>query len=152
MAANPYVTTYDPKKVIVTFGGVPINGFASGTFISVAASAERYQRVTGADGEVSRAKSADNTHEVTITLLQASGSNQHLHDVEAMDRLADTGIRELSITDLNGETVMFWPEAWITGTPDLGFAAEQTDREWTLNTGQIAELNVGGNRRYRLGG
>jgi len=144
MAANPYVTTYDPRKVIVTFGGMPIGGFAGGTFINVTASADRFTKVVGADGEIARSKSADNTHEVTITLMQSSMSNRYLSTVEQLDKLASQGILPLTITDLNGGTLKFWPQAWITKDPDLGFAAELTDREWTFQTGQIAASNKDG--------
>ena len=143
MAANRNVTTYDPKKVIVTFGGMPISGFAAGTFINVTPSADRFTKVVGADGEVSRSKSADNTHEITITLLQSSLSNQYLSGIETLDKISSRGILPLTITDLNGLTIKFWPEAWISADPDLGYAAEQTDREWTFQTGQIAASNKG---------
>ena len=33
MAGNALVATYDPKKVIVTYGGIPIGGYAE-TFAS----------------------------------------------------------------------------------------------------------------------
>jgi len=140
---NRNVTTYDPKRVIITFGGIPISGFASGTFINATPSSDRFSKVVGADGEVSRSKSADETSEVTITLLQSSLSNQYLSGVESLDRLTDKGILPLTITDLNGGTLKFWPQAWITKAPDLGFAAEHTDREWTFNTGNVAASNTG---------
>ena len=143
MAANRNVTTYDPKKVIITFGGVPISGFAAGTFLNVTASSERFTKVVGADGEVSRSKSADETHEVTITLKQSSLSNQYLSGIETIDKLTSAGILPLTITDLNGGTLKFWPQAWISTDPELGYAAEQTDREWTFHTGQIGASNTG---------
>jgi len=143
MAANRNVTTYDPKKVIITFGGIPISGFANGTFINVTPSSDRFSKVVGADGEVSRSKSADNTHEVTITLLQSSLSNQYLSGIESLDRITSKGILPLTVTDLNGGSLKFWPQAWITTDPDLGYAAEQTDRVWTFNTGQVAASNTG---------
>ena len=59
MPANPLLTTYDPKRVIITFGGTPIGGYADGTFVDIAASSEAFTRKVGADGEVTRSKSAD---------------------------------------------------------------------------------------------
>ena len=51
------VRTYDPKAVAVLIGGVPIGGFADGTFISVERDNDTFQKVSGSDGIVSRAKS-----------------------------------------------------------------------------------------------
>ncbi len=138
------VKTYDPKKVIVTFGGVPITGFADGTFVQVDPNAESFTRKVGADGEVVRAKTNDNTHTVVITLQQSSASNSFLGNAYNTDKLTGAGMLPLSITDLNGGTIAFWPQAWIQTDPSWGYAKETTDRGWTLHTGQIATNAKGG--------
>jgi hypothetical protein len=122
---------------------MPISGFAAGSFINVTASASLYTKVVGADGEVSRSKSANYTHEITITLMQSSLSNQYLSSIETMDKLTGQGVLPFSMTDLNGGTLKFWPQVWIEKDPDLGYNAEQTDRVWTFHTGQIAASNIG---------
>ena len=66
--ARETVSTYDPKEVVVTFGAIPLDGYADGTFVEVAPAGEAFARHVGADGEVSRSKSNDNTHDVTLTL------------------------------------------------------------------------------------
>jgi len=139
-----FVKTYDPKKVIVTFGGVPLTGWADGTFIGVRGSAERFTKKTGADGEVARARSNDDTHEVTVTLMQSSPSNTYLSTVMNIDRLTNMGIRPLSITDLSGSSLFFWPEAWIKKDPDVDYAKEVGDRAWAFDTGQIGAQNING--------
>jgi hypothetical protein len=144
MPANPLATTYDPKKVIITYGGVPIGGFADGTFIQVDPNAEAFTKKVGADGEVAFSRSNDNTHTVAITLQQSSLSNQHLSTCKNVDKLTGLGMLPLSITDLNGGTLFFWPQARIVTDPSWGFAKENTDRAWTFSTGQIATQNEGG--------
>lgn len=136
--------TYDPKDVIVTFGGVSLSGFADGTFISVTASMERFQKVVGADGEVARGRSNDDTHEVTITLMQTSPSNDDLAAIAKSDRQSNDGVRALAIRDLGGNTLMFWPEAWVRQTPDIEFAKEVGERAWVFDTGQIAIEDISG--------
>ena len=138
MPANPLVTTYDPKKVIIIFGGVPIGGFADGTFIQVDPNAEFFAKKVGADGEVTRSMSNDNTHTVAITLQQSSLSNVYLSTCKSADKLTGLGMLPLSITDGNGATLMSWPQAWISTDPGWGYAKENTDRQWTFQTGQIA--------------
>jgi len=142
---NPLVTNFDPKKVIVIFGGVPIGGYADGTFIEISPNDEEgFKKVVGADGEVARSQSNDNTHKVVITLLQSSLSNQHLSIVHNADKASGKGIMPLTITDLNGGSLKHWPQAWIQGDPTEGFGKEIGERQWTFDTGQLAGGNVGG--------
>jgi hypothetical protein len=139
MPASPLVANYDPKKVIVTLGGVPFGGYADGTFISVAPNdADGFKKVVGADGEVCRAQSSDNTHTITVTLLMSSETNAYLSGIRNTDKLTGKSILPLSITDLSGSLVAFWPQAWIKGDPTWEFGKEVNERQWVLDTGQQA--------------
>jgi len=132
------VETYDPKKVIMTLGGVPITGYADGTFVQIDPNGDAFTKKVGADGEVVREKSNDNTHTIQITLLQSSDSNRYLQTVFKADKLTGRGMLPLSFTDLNTMEAKFWPQAWISIEPATGRAKETTDVQWTLQTGQIA--------------
>jgi len=136
--------TYDPAKVIITFGGMPITGFAEGTFVDVAPASKAFTRKTGADGEVVRSKSNNNCHDVTITLQASSLSNSYLTTMNLADRATGRGLLPLSITDLNGTALKFWPQAWVEVPDSWGYGAEATDRAWVFHTGQIAADVNGG--------
>lgn len=41
------VRTYDPKQVIITVGGIPMSGFADGTFLTVDRDDDQWAKVTG---------------------------------------------------------------------------------------------------------
>jgi hypothetical protein len=138
MAANPLVASYDAKKVIITLGGVPIGGYADGTFVQIDPNGETWTKKVGADGEVARSLSNDNTSTIQITLMQTSLSNHYLRTVMAADRLTGLGMLPLSFTDLNTMEVHFWPQAWVSTTPGTGRAKETTDTQWTIHTGQEA--------------
>lgn len=138
MPANPLVMSYDPKKVIITLGGVPISGYADGTFVQVDPNSETWTKKVGADGEVARALSNDNTSTIQITLMQTSLSNTYLRTVMSADRLTGLGMLPLSFTDLNDMEVHFWPQAWVSTTPSTGRAKDTTDVQWTIHTGQEA--------------
>jgi hypothetical protein len=145
MAGSPLVGNYDPKKVIAIFGGVPLGGYADGTFLEVAPNdADGFKKVVGADGEVARAQSSDNTHQITFTLLQSSASNAYLSGIRNTDKLTGHALLPLAITDGNGGLIGFWPQAWIHGDPTWGFGKELTERQWVLDTGQVAEDSKGG--------
>jgi hypothetical protein len=138
MPANPLVSTYDPKKVIITLGGVPISGYADGSFVQVDPNSETWTKKVGADGEVVREFHNDNTHTFVITLLQTSLSNAYLRTVKNADKLTGLGMLPLNFTDLNTMEEHFWPEAWVTTDPPVGRAKETTDTQWTIHTGQEA--------------
>jgi hypothetical protein len=143
--ANPLVTSFDPKKVIIIFGGMPIDGYADGAFAEIAAnSADGFTKQVGADGEVARAQSNDNTHSLTITLMQSSLSNQALSTIRNTDKLTGKSLLPLSITDMNGGSLFTWPQAWIHGDPTWGYGKELSERQWVLDTGQATATNFGG--------
>ena len=143
--ANPNVATYDPTEVIINFGGNIIDGYAEGTFVEITGGdADGFQRQVGADGEVARRFSADNTHTITITLMQSSLCNNILSSIRDEDKQTRKNIQPLTITDRNGETVVFWPEAWIHGDPPWAYAKEFTDRVWVIDTGQQGSNSKGG--------
>lgn len=133
------VKTYDPKKVIVTFGGNIISGYADGTFINVSSPSDTFTKKVGADGEIARGRSNDDTAEVTLTLMATSASNAYLDSIRRIDKATGAGVRALSIQDLSGTTIFFYPEAWIRKMPDTEYGKEVSDRVWVLDTGQPAE-------------
>jgi len=139
------VKTYDPKKVVVIFGGVPITGWADGDMISVSPNdGDGFKKQVGADGEVGRSQSSDNTHAVDFNLMQTSQANDHFSNVRNTDKLTGRAIQPLSITDLNGASLHFWPEAWIKGDPEWAYGKELKERKWTVDTGQEATDNKAG--------
>jgi len=141
---NPIITTYDPQKVIVTFGGTPLSGYAEGTFVGIARQAKSFTRKNGADGHVVRSKSANKCHDVTITLLQSSLTNDYLSTMEQLDNATGHNILPLTITDLNGTTLKFWPQAWVEEPDSWDYGGEVTDRAWVFHTGNISTNRSGG--------
>ena len=144
MAGNTLLLTYDPEKVIMTFGGTPLGGWADGTFISIAQASKAFTRKTGADGETVRSKSANKCNDVTVTLQQSSLSNNYLSAMNQADRANGHNLLPLSITDLNGVTLMFWPQAWVEVPDTWEYGGEVSDRAWVFHTGPIATDNRGG--------
>jgi hypothetical protein len=136
---NPLVSTYDPKKVILTFGATPISDYGEDSMIEVSRSSERFTRKEGADGAVVRSKKATDCHDVTITLLQTSLSNNVLSIQAAIDKETGTGMLPLTITDVNSGAVKMWPQAWVEMPQSETFAADVGERQWVFHTGNIAK-------------
>lgn len=146
------VKTYDPNNVQVIMGGVPITGFADGTFISVAFDEDLYTKTVGADGEVSRAKSNNQSATVALTLKQTSGSNDELSAFYQADQVSDSGVVPLMIKEIgSGRTLVFAQAAWVQKLPDVAYSKEVEDRNWTIATAQLKTF-IGGNAPSGSGG
>jgi len=133
------VRTYDPKQVVVVVGGVPLSGFADGTFISVERANDSFSKVSGADGYVSRSKSNDKSGSVTITLAQTSPSNDILQGFALADELTNNGVVPILVKDVGGRTTFVSAFGWIKKTPSAEFGKEISNREWVLD---VADLDV----------
>lgn len=142
--ADLTVRTYDPNQVIVTFMGVPITGFAEGTFVDIKPSGDAFTKSRGADGGIDRTNNNVFDYEVALTLKQTSPSNEVLSAALAADRLSNAGTGILVVKDNNGTSLFTAAQAWIRKEPDQPWAEKLGTREWTFDTGVAANL-VGGN-------
>lgn len=141
---NPAVKTFDPKMVVITFGAIPISGYAEGTFVSVSRSGDAFAKSKGAGGDVERINRNQGDFEVTVTLQQTAAVNAELSAVLAADQVTNAGVFPLTIKDLLGNTLFFAPQAWIKKDPDWEDGDDLNSRAWVFDTGISANL-VGGN-------
>ena len=137
------VKNYDPAAVRVTFAGIPISGFADGTFVAASRRNDTWSLVAGADGETARAKSNDRTGQVVFTLLQTSASNDLLSAKALTDELTGNGVGPILIQDLNGTTLLQGETAFVAKPADVTLAKEVEAREWTLLVDRL-NMTVGG--------
>lgn len=138
------VKTYNPKKVIVTFLGAQLSGFAEGSFVSVESN-DLFTKHIGSDGEGCRTQNADRSGSCTLTLMQSSASNDFLTAASLTDQRTSLGTGPLSITDGSGRTVVLAAEAWIAKRPNSEFSNEAGSREWRFETLDLSTDFVGGN-------
>ena len=141
---NVTVKTFDPKMVVITFGSIPISGYAEGTFVSVNRSGDAFAKRKGAGGDVERINKNQGDFEVTITLLQTTPTNKELSAVLAADQVTNAGVFPLTIKDMLGETLFFAPQAWIRKDPEWEDGDDLNSRAWTFDTGIGSNL-IGGN-------
>lgn len=137
------ISTYQPDFVTVAFRGVPITGFAPGTFVAAARNNDSWNLSVGSGGDATRAKSGDKSGRVTITLLGASKSNAALSAMARLDERFGTQIGPLSVKDLSGDDLVIAGAAWIVKPPDLEKSNEETNREWVFETANL-EIEAGG--------
>ena len=133
--------SYDPRQVRITYGGIPIQGFADGDIVTVAADADAVGAAQGADGEVVINRGPTRLHTVTIRLMQTSSSLSYLGG-EAVIQAAGAPPKPLVITDINTGSQTTFDLAWIKRVPDQSYGVEAGMREFAF--GGVPVINLVG--------
>jgi len=138
--------TIDPIDKKVTFGAIPITGFAEGKKVSAKLSEDDYKVISGTDGDVTRMRVRKDIGEVTVYLSQASVTNTALATVRAVDLATGAGVFPLTIIDKGGKTLIMASKAWIKKAPDLEETDNVETREWVFSVAGVRNtFFVGGN-------
>jgi len=131
--------TYDPRSVIVSIGGVPMSGYADGTFLTVDRDEDAFSKVTGADGYSTRVKSNNRGGSLTLTLKQSSPSNDVLSGFANLDELSNAGVVPVLVKDTSGNSIYFSATGWVKKYPSSEFGKELNNRDWVID---LAEMDV----------
>ena len=138
------VANYEPSRVIISVGGVNIDGFADGTFISAERTNDTFTKVTGADNRTTRIKQNDFSGTFTFTLLQSSLSNDVLTGFMVLDESTNDGVVPIIVKDLEGTTLLAAAQAWVRKPPVIEYSKDDSNREWMLDCGDM-DIFAGGN-------
>ncbi len=138
------VLTYDPKKVTLILGAKIISGFGDGTMITAERNEQAYMLKVGSSGEGTRAKNANKSGKVTVTLMQSSPSNDDISAIAAADELTGAGVVPLLLKDASGRTIISALSSWVQKYSNSEFAKEVTTRQWVIETDELLVF-VGGN-------
>ncbi len=140
------LTTYDPDDVSAVFAGIPIAGYADGTFVEIEQDEDDFSLTVGSDGEACRAKTNNRAASMTVTLLQSSATNDLLSAKRNADILTPSGdgIGAFMVKDNSGTTVCNAQKAWIVKPPAVVYSRGVEARAWTFKTDSM-DWFVGGN-------
>jgi len=149
--------SFDPAKVSVIIGGVEMSGFSDGTFIEVSVDGDDWELISGADGDVVRAKKQNRTSTLSLTLLQSSHCNDILSAWRIIDRTTLSGAVASLVRDRSGRTVISAAFSFILQPPTVSFSDGIERRTWNITMvdaslsastffvgGNIKNLTVGG--------
>lgn len=137
--------SYDPKLIVIIYGGMILSGYADGTFGAAKRASDKMTPVVSSDGKVTVVRSADDSGEITITLQASSLSNDYLSAKAVVQALPGPLVAEpLFIKDLLGTTLISAAQAWIKKVPDVEFGKELSNREWVFGVENL-QMVVGGN-------
>lgn len=137
------VKTFDTKKHVLSFWGVPITGFADDDGISIEYNEDCVTLRTGQDGESVRSINYNRSAKIKIKLTDASLSNDVLSAARLADRKGGRGVSPCTLKDLGGTSAALAPTAWVSKEPAFDVGKESGDREWELTTDELF-LYVGG--------
>lgn len=137
------IREYDPRAHHISFAGILITEFASGTFFSCERSVDSFSKVVGAGGSGTRVRSRDTSGSATMTLLSTALVNDALAALLAKDEAVGGGVGALLVEDLNSNLVVFAQEAWIMKPPAIERGLTPGDTVWNIECMDI-EIFAGG--------
>lgn len=138
------VFTYNPREVLLTFGGYTITGWQS---ITITRSVDAFKPIRGIRGKHTRVRNADTSCTITIPLLQTSMGNDVLSRIHELDIANGTGRITLTLKDIKGTSVFNSTEAYILGYPEVVYSGEFEYRQWRLFCQTTSSYTVGGNAK-----
>lgn len=138
--------TYQPDQVALIAVGVPVTGFAPGTFITAERNEDSFSLSVGSDGDACRTRTNNLSGRITFTLLQSSASNILLSAIANTDERspAGDGILPSTVKDNSGTTLLLAENSWIVKPANVEYSNEATNREWVVETNEL-NMVVGGN-------
>lgn len=135
--------TYDPSRILITYGPHKLEGFAPDSRIDVTYPVT-FNDVEGSDGEVARGKTNASALTIVCTLLQTSDSNTFLNALFFADVNAPSGAPlPFFMKDLDGLDYIIAPGAWIPQLPQNVRKSAVGAFAWKWRTGPC-EFGIGG--------
>jgi hypothetical protein len=133
---------YDPLDWKLTFGGILITGFVTGSFLKVMHRTNAVQTIIGADGEGTFVVSHDQSGQMEFTLRREVSVNIAL---SAKLALARGGRREaigpLFVENVRTKSTAKATNAILVKSPDMEGATDYTPIIWTLEAIKLDMFN-----------
>jgi len=129
------VRTYNLKKMLILVDAVPVTGFSETDAVEINSADDLVKKSSGADGrEVTRSIMNNGMWTLTFKLKQTSPINSLFtaYALRIINGGDDADIFSLAIKDTNGLDAFLALYAWVEKWPDLAWAREAGDREWTI--------------------
>lgn len=135
--------TVDPKLVIITFGGVPLTGFAKKK-INLTKVEDNFKVEVGTNGETVRMKSNNRNWTGTLSFLPGTPTLDYLSTVTLRDEAGNLGVLPFTVKDALGSTKFFSPQAFIVKPADYNTGVEIEQLDWSIYLVDV-QYNHGGN-------
>jgi len=139
------LANYCPEDINCLAFGIPLNGFAEGTFITISKDKVPYGTTETADGMTARLFTNSQTYTIQLTFHRGSTSNDVLTKLWQLDELTQRAKFPLFIKDLSGTDLFFSTNTCIESLPNMVQSSTFDSRTWVLRSSQ-AVINVGSNQ------
>ena len=131
MAAVPS-SVYDPRRILVTFGPLPLVGLAPGRFVTARRDAATWSTVDGTNGEFKRIRSRKKSGSVEVILRGTAPVNRVLGILANADERAGNVFATLAVTDTLNGALFFSRSAYIERFPEMVYSKEEGDIAWNF--------------------
>jgi hypothetical protein len=135
--------TVDPKLMIVTFGGVPLTGWAEDQF-DIEKAEDLFNEMVGCTGETARVHVNNSNATAKLSFLQTSPSNDYLSTMALRDYQTNAGVLPFTVKDVLGTTLIFSPMAYVKKPANVSSGKAVKTRDWNLYLVNV-QFFVGGN-------
>lgn len=122
------ITQYDPTKVSIIFGGVPLRGFADGDMVTIEYTNDNRSVHVGTQGEGRHVKSNDLSGIATVRLADYSPSN----DALMLIHRADTPLPFIVADKSTNAGLFFAASAMVQKVPNMVKSNEASMNEWVI--------------------
>lgn len=137
------VYPYSADRTLVLVNGVPMTGLAGDEAVLVEPLADLASSKPGLDRSVSVSAGIDDRFKLTLRLQQGSPSNDVLSGFRAVGAARGIAFVAINVQNLLERSILVAPQSWFLRMPNVGYAEEAGDREWSFE-GLATVWNVGG--------
>lgn len=135
--------SFNLARCLLTIGTIPVSGFSDSDAITIAKDSDAWEKTVGADGEVCRHKTNNDSGTITFNLIYSAHVTALLDALRQLDETTGAGAVPVTCLDLASGTEVFAPSAWIKKSPDLTFGKQAGPRQWVLDCSRIIVRHKG---------
>ncbi len=143
MASIP-ASVYDPSRILVTFGPIPLIGRAPGKAIDIRRDVPTWRSIDGTNGEFKRVRSRKKSGTVEVVLRGTAPANRGLGILAKIDEKHGTiNSFPLAITDTLNGGFFLSTSAYIETYPGMSYSSTEGDITWRFKCDELDMLYPG---------
>lgn len=123
-------TAYDPRRIVITFGVVPLLGLAPGRFVTIRRDAATWSTADGTNGEFKRIRSRKKSGTVEVILRGTAPVNRLLSVLAKIDERNGGIFAPLAVTDTLNGGFFFAKDSYIERMPEMVYSKDEGDIAW----------------------
>lgn len=123
-------TVYDPRRVIITFGPLPLTGLAEGRFVTIRRDVATWSNIDGTNGERKRIRTRRRGGTIEVILRGTAPVNRLLSVLARVDERAGNVFAPLAVTDTLNGGFFFSKSAYIERFPEMVYSKGEGDVAW----------------------